>query len=157
MTAQWVANYAKEKLNGKVKIGLITFTTLPHTKARSDAFVEELEKELGAENIEYVFTQDFDQSRESATNLVTNNIAKPMDVIWAPVDNGAFGAKIALENAGIEGTIVISAGGWGKETFTTINDNDPYYKELYNIVMILLLTIFQAKLIFQQRRILNLL
>ncbi|NBK90557.1 sugar ABC transporter substrate-binding protein [bacterium 1XD21-13] len=128
LTAQWVANYAKEKLNGKVKIGLITFTTLPHTKARSDAFVEELEKELGAENIEYVFTQDFDQSRESATNLVTNNIAKPMDVIWAPVDNGAFGAKIALENAGIEGTIVISAGGWGKETFTTINDNDPYYK-----------------------------
>lgn len=128
LTAQWVANYAKENLDGKVKIGLITFTTLPHTKARSDAFVEELEKELGAENIEYVFTQDFDQSRESATNLVTNNIAKPMDVIWAPVDNGAFGAKIALENAGIEGTVVISAGGWGTETFTTINGGDPYYK-----------------------------
>ncbi|WP_343247316.1 sugar ABC transporter substrate-binding protein [Diplocloster hominis] len=128
LTAKWVADYAKANLGGKVKMGLLTFTTLPHTKVRGEAFVEELEKELGKENIEYVFTQDFDQTREGASNIVTNNIAKPMDVIWAPVDNGAFGAKVALENGGVEGTIVVSAGGWGTETFTTINNKDPYYK-----------------------------
>lgn len=128
LTAKWVADYAKANLDGKVKVGLLTYTTLPHTKVRGETFVEELEKELGKENIEYVFTQDFDQTREGASNIVTNNIAKPMDVIWAPVDNGAFGAKVALENAGVEGTIVVSAGGWGKETFTTINNKDPYYK-----------------------------
>lgn len=128
LTAQWVADYAKKNLGGKVKLGMITYNTLAHVKVRGEAFTEELELLLGTENIEYVYKQDFDQTREGASNITTNNIAKPVDVIWGAVDNAAFGAKIALENAGAKDTIVVSAGGWGAETFNAINDNDPYYK-----------------------------
>ncbi|MDU7030556.1 sugar ABC transporter substrate-binding protein [Robinsoniella peoriensis] len=128
LTAQWVADYATKNLGGKVKVGMITYNTLAHVKVRGEAFTEELESLLGVDNIEYVYKQDFDQTREGASNITTNNIAKPVDVIWGAVDNAAFGAKIALENAGAKDTIVVSAGGWGAETFNAINDNNQYYK-----------------------------
>lgn len=127
LTGKYVAQYAKDNLDGKVKVGVLAMLDAPHTAIRSEKFKETLEAELGKENITYVFEQDFGQTRESATNIVTNNIAKPMDVIWGAVDNAAFGAKIALETAGNTTTKVVSAGGWGNETFTTLNANDPNY------------------------------
>ena len=83
---------------------------------------------MGAENITWVFNQDFGETRESAANIVSNNIAKPIDVIWGAVDNAAMGAANALELNGAEGTIVVSAGGWGSEPFNKINNGDKYYK-----------------------------
>lgn len=127
MSADWIADYAEENLGGKVKVGMLTCESLQHVAIRGKAFKEELEKRLGAENIEYVYEQDFQQTREGAVNVVTN-IAKPVDVIWGSVDNAAFGARQALENNGTEGTIVVSAGGWGAECFNAVNNNDPYYK-----------------------------
>lgn len=127
LTGEYVAQYAKDNLDGKIKVGILAMLDAPHTAIRSEKFVEALEAELGAENIEYVFEQDFGQTRESASNIVTNNIAKPVDVIWGAVDNAAFGAKIALETAGNTTTKVVSAGGWGTEPFTTLNAADPNY------------------------------
>ena len=75
-----------------------------------------------------MFNQDFGETRESAANIVTNNIMKPIDVIWGAVDNAAIGAATALEQNGAEGTIVVSAGGWGAEPFGLINAGSPYYK-----------------------------
>ena len=127
LTGEYTANYVKENLGGKVRVGILAMLDAPHTAIRSEKFKETLEAELGAENIEYVFEQDFGQTRESATNIVTNNIAKGIDIIWGAVDNAAFGAKIALEAAGNTETKIVCAGAWGTEPFTTLNDKDPNY------------------------------
>ena len=128
LTAEWVANYAKENLGGKVKVGVLAMLNAVHTQVRSEAFVATLTELLGEENITWVFNQDFGETRESAANIVTNNIMKPIDVIWGAVDNAAIGAATALEQNGAEGTIVVSAGGWGSEPFNLINEGNPYYK-----------------------------
>ena len=128
LSAQWVANYAKENLGGKVRVGVLAMLNAVHTQVRSETFVATLEELLGAENVEWVFNQDFGETRESAANIVTNNIAKPIDVIWGAVDNAAQGAASALELAGAEGTIVVSAGAWGSEAFNMIYNNNPFYK-----------------------------
>jgi ribose transport system substrate-binding protein len=129
LTAEWIADYAKENLDGKVRIGVLAMLNAVHTKVRSEAFVcGQLEELMGAENIEWVFNQDFGETRESAANIVTTNIAKPIDVIWGAVDNAAQGAVTALELAGIENTIVVSAGAWGSESFNMINSGNKYYK-----------------------------
>ncbi|NLD51373.1 MAG: sugar ABC transporter substrate-binding protein [Clostridiales bacterium] len=128
LTAKWVADYAKEHLGGKVKMGMLEMLYSVHTQVRSEAFKKTLIELLGEENITWVFEQDFGETRESAANIVTNNIAKPIDVIWGAVDNAAMGAANALELAGAEGTIVVSAGAWGSEPFNMINNNHKYYK-----------------------------
>lgn len=128
LCAQWVANYANENLGGKVRVGVLAMLNAVHTQVRSEAFVEELERLMGAENITWVFNQDFGETRESAANIVTNNIMKPIDVIWGAVDNAAIGATTALEQNAATGTIVVSAGGWGAEPFGLINEGNPYYK-----------------------------
>jgi ABC-type sugar transport system substrate-binding protein len=127
LSGRYVAEYAKKNLDGKVKVGILAMLDEPATAIRSTTFKEELEKSLGKENITYVFEQDFGRTREGAANIVTNNIAKPIDVIWGAVDNGAFGARVALQMAGAQGVKVVSSGAWGKESFQTIADNDPYY------------------------------
>jgi len=128
LTAKWVADYARKNLGGKVKVGVLAMLNAVHTQVRSEAFVETLTEELGEENITWVFNQDFGETRESAANIVTNNIMKPIDVIWGAVDNAAVGAATALDLNGATGTIVVSAGGWGSEPFNLINDGNPYYK-----------------------------
>ncbi len=128
LTAEWVADYANENLGGKVRVGVLAMLNAVHTQVRSEAFVATLEELLGAENVTWVFNQDFGETRESAANIVTNNIMKPIDVIWGAVDNAAIGATTALEQNGATGTIVVSAGGWGAEPFGLINSGNPYYK-----------------------------
>lgn len=128
LTAKWVADYAKANLGGKVRVGVLQMLYSVHTQVRSEAFKKTLIELLGEENITWVFEQDFGETRESAANIVTNNIAKPIDVIWGAVDNAAMGAANALELAGAEGTIVVSAGAWGSEPFGMINNNHKYYK-----------------------------
>ena len=127
LCAQWVANYANENLGGKVRVGVLAMLNAVHTQVRSEAFVEELERLMGAENITWVFNQDFGETRESAANIVTN-AALDCDVIWGAVDNAAIGATTALEQNAATGTIVVSAGGWGAEPFGLINEGNPYYK-----------------------------
>jgi ABC-type sugar transport system substrate-binding protein len=123
---RYVADYAKKNLGGKIKIGLLEMLDAPHTAIRGVEFKKVLEAQLGKSNITYVFEQDFGQTRESANNIVNNNIAKPMDVIWCAVDNAAQGARIALKNNGIEGTKLISSA-WGNEPFNELNSKDPNY------------------------------
>ena len=128
LTAHWVADYAKANLDGKVRVGVLAMLNAVHTAVRSETFKATLTELLGAENITWVFDQDFGETRESAANIVTNNIAKPIDVIWGAVDNAAQGAANALELNGAEGTIVVSAGAWGSEPFNMINEGHKYYK-----------------------------
>ncbi|MDR1904726.1 MAG: sugar ABC transporter substrate-binding protein [Treponema sp.] len=127
LTGRYLADYAKKNLGGKIKVGILAMLDAPHTAIRSQTFKETLEAGLGKANIQYVFEQDFGQTRESATNIVTNNIAKPIDVIWGAVDNAAFGARVALQTNGVRGTKVVSAGAWGKEPFSTLAAKDSYY------------------------------
>jgi len=127
LTGHYIADYVEANLDGKVNVGILAMLYAPHTAIRSETFKETLEARLGAENITYVFDQDFGQSREDATMIVENNIARPMDFIWAAVDNAAFGAKVALELNAIQGTKIVSAGAWGSEPFNAMNDGDPWY------------------------------
>jgi ribose transport system substrate-binding protein len=127
LTGRYVVDYAKKNLGGKLRVGILAMLDAPHTAIRSQTFKEVIEAGLGKENIEYVFEQDFGQTRESATNIVTNNIAKSIDIIWAAVDNAAFGARMALQTAGTANTKIVCAGAWGQEPFSTLADKDPYY------------------------------
>ncbi len=127
LTGDYVADYAKAHLGGKVRVGVLAMLNAPHMAIRSVKFKEKLEERLGMENVQYVFDQDFGDTRESATNIVTNNIAKPVDIIWCAVDNAAFGARGALEMNGVEGTKIVSAGAWGSEPFKALAAKDPYY------------------------------
>lgn len=127
LTGEYVAKYAKEKLGGKLNVGILAMLDAPHTAIRSEKFKETIIKELGEENINIVFEQDFGKTRDSAASIVSNNINKPIDIIWCAVDNAAFGAKVALEGKGVEGTKIVCAGAWGKEPFETLNAKDPYY------------------------------
>ena len=150
LCAKWVADYANENLGGKVRVGVLAMLNAVHTQVRSEAFVETLTELMGEENITWVFNQDFGETRESAANIVTNNIMKPIDVIWGAVDNAAIGATTALEQNGAEGTIVVSAGGWGSEPFGLINEGNPYYKmcigvSAHNIVELTLDSIARYK------------
>jgi ABC-type sugar transport system substrate-binding protein len=139
LTGRYVADYAKKYLGGKVKVGILAMLDAPHTAIRSVEFKKELEAQLGKNNVTYVFEQDFGQTRESAMNIVMNNLAKPIDVIWGAVDNAAMGARIALKNNGIQNVKVVSAGAWGAEPFNLLNNKDPWYMMCvgvspYNIV-----------------------
>jgi ribose transport system substrate-binding protein len=127
LTGRYVVDYAKKNLGGKLRVGILAMLDAPHTAIRSQTFKETIEQGLGKANITYVFEQDFGQTRESATNIVTNNIAKPIDIIWAAVDNAAFGARVALQTAGATKTKIVCAGAWGTEPFSTLAAKDPYY------------------------------
>jgi ribose transport system substrate-binding protein len=127
LTGRYVVDYVKKNLGGKVNVGILAMLYSPYTAVRSQTFKETLEAGLGRSNINYVFEQDFGDTRESAANIVTNNIAKPLDIIWCAVDNAAFGARVALQTAGASGTKIVSAGAWGKEAFSTLAAKDPYY------------------------------
>ncbi|GHV74746.1 sugar ABC transporter substrate-binding protein [Spirochaetia bacterium] len=127
LTGRYAADYAKKNLGGKARVGILAMLDAPHTAIRSQTFKEELEAGLGKANVTYVFEQDFGQTRESAANIVTNNIAKPIDIIWGAVDNAAFGARIALQAAGATNTKIISAGAWGSEPFSTVAAKDVNY------------------------------
>ena len=127
LTGRYIVDYAKQNLGGKVRVGILAMLDSPHTAIRSQTFKETIEAGLGRENVTYVFEQDFGQTRESANNIVTNNIARPIDIIWAAVDNAAFGARMALQAAGATNTKIVSAGAWGAEPFTALANKDPYY------------------------------
>lgn len=128
LAARWVADYAKKNLGGKVRLGLLVILDAPHTAIRSIEFKNETERLLGKNNVTYVFEQDFGKTREKASDIVMNNISKPIDVIWTAVDTAAMGARIALRNSGARGTIVVTSGAWGAEPFNLLNNNDEYYK-----------------------------
>ena len=127
LTGRYVVDYAKKNLGGKVRVGVLAMLDAPHTAIRSQTFKETIEAGLGKANVTYVFEQDFGQTRESAANIVTNNIAKPIDIIWAAVDNAAFGARNALQTAGVKSTKIVCAGAWGQEPFSTLAAKDPNY------------------------------
>ncbi|MCE5255666.1 MAG: sugar ABC transporter substrate-binding protein [Spirochaetaceae bacterium] len=151
LTGKYVADYAKKNLGGKVKVGILAMLDAPHTAIRSVEFKKQLEADLGKSNVTYVFEQDFGQTRESAMNIVTNNLAKPMDIIWGAVDNAAMGARIALKNNGIDKTKVVSAGAWGAEPFNLLNAKDPWYIMCVGVspANIVKATLESAKLYFQ--------
>ncbi len=99
-----------------------------HTSIRGVTFKETLEAELGKENVEYVFDLDHQDSVDNAASIVSNNIGKPIDVIWGAVDNAAQGARSALMLNNIQGTIVVCAGAWGSVPFELLQNDDQYYK-----------------------------
>ena len=45
-------------------------------------------------------------------------------------DNSAWGAITALEAMNAKDTIVVSAGGYGAESFEALHEDHPYYKAL---------------------------
>jgi len=128
LTGNYVVDYAKKNLGGKVKVGMIESLGAPHTQIRGVKFRETIEAGLGKENVTYVYEQAFESTRESSEAIVTNNLAKPVDIIWTAVDNAAQGARIALKNNNAPSTTkVVCAGIWGAEPFSIMYEGDPWY------------------------------
>ena len=128
ITGKYVADYARKNLGGKVRLGMIENFGAPHTQIRGEKFRETIEAELGLDNVTYVYEQAFESTRESSEAIVTNNLAKQVDIIWTAVDNAAQGARIALENNNAPDTTkIVCAGIWGTEPFSIIYQGDPWY------------------------------
>lgn len=127
-SAKYTIDYVKEKLGGKVKIGLLQSLGAPHVKVRGDKFLETFEAGLGKENITYVYDQEYGGTREGAGNVVSNNIAKPIDIIWTALETSALGARPVLASNNMPHVQIICADGWGQEIFSLIYQGDPNFR-----------------------------
>lgn len=106
---------------------IINAPSYPHLVKRDEGFLSVINQ---IPQIKIIATQDANGSRETAANIINNNIAKGIDLIYGVVDNHAWGAVTALEEAGAEKCSVFSCGGYGEEPFTALENNHPYYRAL---------------------------
>lgn len=126
---EYAVSYIQEHLKEKdeVHVVLINAPAYPHLAARDEGFREALKAEPKAK---IIVEQESPGSREIAANIINNNIAKGIDMVYGVVDNHAWGAVTALEEAQAEACCVLSCGGYGEEPFTALEQDHPYYKAL---------------------------
>lgn len=117
-------NYADKE---KVNVVMINAPAYPHLVKRDEGFLSVLST---IEKVEVIATQDANGSRETSANIINNNIAKGIDLVYGVVDNHAWGAVTALEEANAEKCAVLSCGGFGDEPFDALAANHKYYTSL---------------------------
>lgn len=130
MLGENVAKYVKENLGGKVRLVCLDSKTLEYMAVRQQAFLEELKKELGEENVTIVNDSDC-QDREDAANVI-DSIVEPYDLIYAASDSNAHGAIAGLERKGLK-VPVFACGGYGQELYEAISDPDSCFTGTINI------------------------
>lgn len=125
----YVKKYVQERFADKkeVNVVMINAPAYPHLVKRDEGFLSVL---MTDPRIKVIASQDASGSRETSANIINNNIAKGIDVVYGVVDNHAWGAVTALEEAKAAGTAVFSCGGFGDEPFGALAANHPYYKAL---------------------------
>ncbi|MCI9305192.1 MAG: sugar ABC transporter substrate-binding protein [Lachnospiraceae bacterium] len=130
MLGENVAKYVKENLDGKVRLVCLDSKTLEYMAVRQQAFLEELKKELGEENVTIVNDSDC-QDREDAANVI-DSIVEPYDLIYAASDSNAHGAIAGLERKGLS-VPVFACGGYGQELYDAISDPNSSFTGTINI------------------------
>ncbi|MEM1485703.1 sugar ABC transporter substrate-binding protein [Oscillospiraceae bacterium PP1C4] len=126
---EYAKAYIEKDLADKkeVNVVMINAPAFPHLVKRDEGFLSVLNT---MEKVKVIATQDASGSRETSANIINNNIAKGIDVVYGVVDNHAWGAVTALEEANAEKCAVLSCGGFGNEPFTALQGNQKYYKAL---------------------------
>ena len=126
LCGEYCRDYITEKLDGKANIVIITMAASERHQDRVDGFTEALE---GMEGVNIISVQDGEGNRERSANVMTN-IKEKVDIVFGVDDNSAWGAITALEAMNAKDTIVVSAGGYGAESFEALHEDHPYYKAL---------------------------
>ena len=106
---------------------MINAPSYPHLVMRDEGFLSVIN---GVDKIKVVATQDAAGVRETAANIINNNIARGIDLVYGVVDNHAWGAVTALQEAQAVGTAVFSCGGFGDEPFGALAEGHAYYRGL---------------------------
>ena len=127
---EYAANYIETNLSDKETVNIIMLdgTGYPHLEKRDQGFLESLSR---LDNVEIIARQCTNGNRELSANVVSNNLTKGVDLIYGVVDNHAWGAVTALEEAQVENCAVICCGGFGEEPFEALEADHPYYKALF--------------------------
>lgn len=125
----YVKDYIQKAMPEKkvVNLVMINAPAYPHLVKRDEGFLSSL---MADPRVKVIASQDASGSRETSANIINNNIAKGIDIVYGVVDNHAWGAVTALEEAKAKGTAVFSCGGFGAEPFGALSANHPYYKAL---------------------------
>lgn len=138
---QYAKKYIEENLGGKANIVIITMAASERHQDRVDGFTEQIKDMPG---VTIISTQDGEGNRERSANVMTN-IKDKVDIVFGVDDNSAWGAITALEALNAEGTIVLSAGGYGAESFEALHSNNKYYKALVAVdPMLIASSVFDA-------------
>ncbi len=126
---EYAKKYIEENYADKEKVNLVMINapSYPHLVKRDEGFLSIINT---IDKVEIIATQDANGSREVSANIINNNIAKGIDMVYGVVDNHAWGAVTALEEAGAEECAVLSCGGYGDEPFTALSEHHKYYKAL---------------------------
>lgn len=141
LCGEYCKDYIEKNLDGKANIVIITMAASERHQDRVEGFIEALE---GMDGINIISTQDGEGNRERSANVMTN-IKDKVDVVFGVDDNSAWGAITALEAMKAENTIVVSAGGYGGESFEALHENHPYYKALVAVdPMLIAQSVFDA-------------
>lgn len=126
---EYAKKYIEDKYADKEKVNLVMINapSYPHLVKRDEGFLSVIDT---MEKVEVIATQDANGSRETSANIINNNVAKGIDMVYGVIDNHAWGAVTALEEANVEQCAVLSCGGFGDEPFTALEENHKYYKAL---------------------------
>lgn len=126
---EYAKKYIEEHYGDKEKVNLVMINapSYPHLVKRDEGFLSVIDT---IDKVEIIATQDANGSRETAANIINNNVAKGIDMVYGVIDNHAWGAVTALEEADAEECAVLSCGGYGDEPFEALEQNHKYYKAL---------------------------
>ncbi|MBU9728635.1 sugar ABC transporter substrate-binding protein [Diplocloster modestus] len=129
MLGEYAVKYIQDNLADKDSVNLVMLdgTGYPHLEKRDEGFLDALKD---VENLNLVARQCTNGNRELSANVINNNIAKGIDIVYGVVDNHAWGAVTALQEAKAKKCAVLSCGGFGEEPFTALENDDPYYKAI---------------------------
>lgn len=136
---EYMKAYTEEHFADKEQVNLVMINApaYPHLVKRDEGLLSVLDT---VDKIQVIASQDAAGSREVSANIINNNSAKGVDLVYGVVDNHAWGAVTALEEGKVEGAAVFSCGGFGSEPFEALKSDHPYYKAIIvvppkNIVM----------------------
>jgi ABC-type sugar transport system substrate-binding protein len=117
------ADYIKTSLGGKANVVILGVPEMENLRLRADGFKAAL-KNL---DITYVAEEAYEGLRDVAMSKMETILQKTtqIDVIFAAQDPGAFGARSALEAAGVNAKIY-ACGGFGNEIYDIFATNDKY-------------------------------
>lgn len=126
---EYAKAYIEKNYAGKetVNVVMINAPAYPHLVKRDEGFLSVLN---AMKQVKVIASQDASGSRETSANIINNNIAKGIDLVYGVVDNHAWGAVTALQEANAENCAVLSCGGFGAEPFDALTANHKYYKAL---------------------------
>jgi ABC-type sugar transport system substrate-binding protein len=117
------AQYIKTSLGGKANVVILGIPETENHRLRAEGF----KKGLEGVNVTYVAEEGYGSLRDEAMSKMETILQKnsQVDIVFAAQDPGAFGARSALEAAGVNARIY-ACGGYGEEIYDAFVNNDKY-------------------------------